>query len=143
MEMNDIHVTVIAVLGMLLALAVVFDIYLFIDNSKLCKSDAEHKLEAKELQAKIDDITNIKFPVTKVETFITEPVVIKNKISFSDYVTMDDDTMQRIIFEDLAKNLVDEFINNPNFVRIDNVENPMFCNKTYISTIRLIPFKED
>lgn len=141
--MNDIHVTIIAVLGMLLVLAVVFDIYLFIDNSKVCKSDAEHKLEAKELQAKIDDITNIKFPVTKVETFVTEPVVIKNKISFSDYVSMDEVTKQRIIFEDLAKNLVDEFMSNPNFVRIDLEENVMFCNKTYISTIRLIPFKED
>jgi hypothetical protein len=121
----------------------VFDIYLFIDNSRLCKSDAGHKLEAKELQAKLDDITNIKFPVTKVETFITEPVIIKNKISFSDYVSMDDDTMQRIIFEDLAKNLVDEFMSNPSFVRIDREENPMFCNKTYISTIRLVPYRED
>lgn len=141
--MNDIHVTIIAVLGMLLTLAVAFDIYLFIDNSRLCKSDAEHKLEAKELQSKLDDITNIKFPATKVETFVTEPVVLKNKISFSDHISMDESTMQRIIFEDLAKNLVDEFMSNPNYVRIDLEENVMFYNKTYISTIRLIPYRED
>lgn len=140
--MNDIHVTIIAVLGMLLSLAVVFDIYLFIDNSKLCKSDAEHKLEAKELQAKLDDITNIKFPVTKVETFITEPVVIKNKISFSDYISMDEETKKRVIIEDCAKNLVDVFLENPNFIMIQEEHNPMFCNKTYMSTIRLIPYKE-
>lgn len=135
--------TVIAVLAMLLFFSVIFNVVAEVNLRKTIKEWADEKDKTLEWKNKFEGLQAIKFPVTKVETFITEPVVIKNKISFSDYVSMDDDTMQRVIFEDLAKNLVDEFMNNPNFVKIDNVENPMFCNKTYISTIRLIPFKED
>lgn len=135
--------TVIAVLAMLLFFSVIFNIVAEVNLRKTVKEWADEKDKTLEWKNKFEGLQAIKFPVTKMETFVTEPVVIKNKISFSDYVSMDDDTMQRVIFEDLAKNLVDEFMNNPNFVRIDNVENPMFCNKTYISSIRLIPYKED
>ena len=147
--MNDIHVTIIAVLGMLLALAVVFDICFALYFKKLSKKIAEkdleieaEKIEIASLKNKIDGLNSIKFQVTAVETFAVEPVILKNKTSFSDYISMDEDTKTRILYEDLAKGLVDIFLENPNYVQIIKEENPMFCNKTYISTIRLIPFKE-
>lgn len=140
--MNDIHVTIIAILGMLLTLAVVFDIYLFIDNSKLCKSDAEHKLEAAELQNKLEEV-NIRPDTITVEKLVVEPIILKNKISFSDHISMDEQVLKRIIFEDLAKNLVDIFLENPEYVMMHEEYNPMFCNTTYQTIIRLVPFKEE
>lgn len=135
--------TVIAVLAMLLFFSVIFNIVTEVNLRKTVKEWADEKDKTLEWKNKFEGLQAIKFPITKVETFVTEPVVLKNKISFSDYVSMDESTMQRIIFEDLAKNLVDEFMSNPNYVRIDLEENLMFCHKTYISTIRLVPFREE
>ena len=135
--------TVIAVLAMLLFFSIIFNIVAEVNLRKTVKEWADEKDKTLEWKNKFEGLQAIKFPVTKVETFIAEPVVLRNKITFNDHISMDESTMQRFIFEDLAKNLVDEFMSNPNYVRIDLEENLMFCHKTYISSIRLIPFKED
>lgn len=143
--MNDIHVTIIAVLGMLLSLAVVFDIYLFIDNSKLCKSDAEHKLEAAEWKSKHEEESkknSTREIINKVETFVIEPVILKSKTSFSNYISMSEELKKRTIYEDLARGLVDKFIENPSLVMTQEEVNPMYDSTIYQTVIRIVPFKE-
>lgn len=144
--MNDIHVTIIAILGCLLTLAAVFDIYLFIDNTKLCKSDALHKLDAEEYKKLYSEEVEKNKPrevINKVETFITEPIILKSKTSFSNYISMSDELKTRTIYEDLARGLVDYFIEMPNLVRVVDEVNPIYDSTCYQAMIRIIPFKED
>lgn len=145
--MNDIHVTIIAILGMLLTLAVVFDIYLFIDNSKLCKSDAEHKLEASRWKNRFDELSKVKSPVTKpvtnIETFITEPVTFKYILQLSDHISMPEDVKRKIIIDNLCRALADEILANPSFITTYEENDPLTMSIKYMTKIRLIPFKED
>lgn len=152
--MNDIHVTIIAVLGMLLTLAVVFDIYLFIDNSKLCKSDAIHKLEAAEWKSKYDETfaalrnleekyfnaMRVNSEICKVEKFVVEPVVLKSRFAISDYISIPEDALKRQVYEEMARGMVQAFFENPALVKVECTQDFMDCSKAYQASIRVCPY---
>lgn len=154
MEMNDIHVTINAVLGMLLVLAVVFDIYLFIDNSKLCKSDAEHKLEAAEwkekydttfaslrnLEEKYSNAMRVDSEIHKVEQFVVEPIVLKSRFAISDYISIPEDALKRQVYEEMARGMVQAFYENPTLLKVECNQDFMNCAKTYQASIRVCPY---
>lgn len=143
---NDIRITIIAVLGMLLTFAVIFNIYQYIENRKSWKAEALSKLEAAEWKNKYEEEIKKNKPreiINKVEKFVVEPVVLKSKTSFSNYISMSEELKKRTIYEDLARGLVDQFIENPNLVCTQEEVNPMYDSTIYQTVIRIVPFKED
>lgn len=153
--MNDIHVTIIAVLGMLLTFAVIFIVVDCFTIKKLRKENREdyavilalndEKVTLLQERGMLEErlmkeVKNNKPPT--VETFVSEPVILKSKTSFSNYISMSDEVKMRTIYEDLARGLVDQFIENPNLVQTREDHNPMYDSTTYTTAIRIVPFRE-
>ena len=78
-----------------------------------------------------------------IETFHTEPVVLKTKV-FIDYTMlnhMDEEDIQGLVTERFARDFGNAIVENPNLYSIRDELDPMNMNKIYEARIRVIPWK--
>ena len=156
MESNDVRVTIIAVLGMFLVFAIIFITSDFFTIKKLRKEAndliVKNHLLNNEKETLLEERTMLEERLTKevknnspriIEKFVVEPVILKSKTSFSNYISMSDELKKRTIYEDLARGLVDQFIENPSLVMTQKEVNPLYDSTIYQTVIRIVPFKED
>lgn len=135
--------TIIAVLAMLLFFSVIFNIVAEVNLRKTIKEWADEKDKTLEWKNKFEGLQAIKFPVTKVETFVVEPITFKNVLQLSDYISMDEAVKRKTIIDNLCRTLADEILANPSFVTTYEENDPLTMSTKYMTKIRIIPFKED
>lgn len=78
-----------------------------------------------------------------VETHHTEPIVLKTKVCV-DYTLlnhMDEEDIQGIITERLARDFGNAIAENPDLYAISDELDPMHMNKIYEAVIRIVPWK--
>ena len=78
-----------------------------------------------------------------IETFHTEPVVLKTKV-FIDYTMlnhMDEEDIQGLVTERLARDFGNAIAENPDLYSIKDELDPMNMNKIYEARIRIVPWK--
>ena len=141
--MNDIYVTVVAVLAMLLFFSVIFNIVTEVNLRKTVKEWADEKDKTLEWKNKFEGLQAIKCPVTHVETFVVEPITFKNVLQLSDYISMDEAVKRKTIIDNLCRALADEILANPSFVITYEEDDPLTMSTKYMTKIRIVPFKEE
>lgn len=78
-----------------------------------------------------------------IETFHTEPIVFKTKVCV-DYTMlnhMDEEDIQGLITERLARDFGNAIVENPDLYSIRDELDPMRMNKIYEARIRIVPWK--
>ena len=135
--------TIIAVLCMLLFFSVIFNIVTEVNLRKTVKEWADEKDKTLEWKNKFEGLQAIKLPVTKVETFVVEPITFKNILQLSDYISMDEAVKRKTIIDNLCRALADEILANPSFVTTYEEDDPLTMSTKYMTKIRIVPFKEE
>lgn len=135
--------TIIAVLCMLLFFSVIFNIVAEVNLRKTIKEWADEKDKTLEWKNKFEGLQAIKLPVTKVETFVVEPITFKNVLQLSDYISMDEAVKRKTIIDNLCRALADEILANPSFVTTYEEDDPLTMSTKYMTKIRIVPFKEE
>jgi hypothetical protein len=78
-----------------------------------------------------------------IETFHTEPVVLKTRVCI-DYTMlnhMDEDDILGLVTERLARDFGNAIVENPDLYSIRDELDPMNMNKIYEARIRIVPWK--
>ena len=81
--------------------------------------------------------------MSRVETFVVEPITFKNVLQLSDYISMDEAVKRKTIIDNLCRALADEILANPSFVTTYEENDPLTMSTKYITKIRLVPYKEE